>query len=100
MAKQQQQKVTPEQLKGAHGVVPTVRVQGEKGPMTINVSDYDEEEHTLVKGEKAPSAGKSSKAGLEDMTKDELKQRLDKQGVEYHSDATKDELLKLAQKGG
>lgn len=93
---------TAEMRKGAHGVYETVTVEGPGGPMRINAHEYDEEEHgKQLEQPKGRSGGsrKAKKAELEDMTKEEIMKELDKQGVEYPSHATKDELVKLAQKG-
>lgn len=58
-------KVTPEQEKGAHGTLPTVKIVAEKtednpnGYIVINESDFDPDEHELhadTKKEQAEAA--------------------------------------------
>jgi hypothetical protein len=99
MPKQQQRTPDSNQLKGADGTFETITVKG----VRVNKHEHDEETDGPADKESSGGSGsRKSKKESEDydsMTKDEIQQELDKQGIEYKSDETKDELIKHLKKG-
>lgn len=91
-------KLNPDQLKGAHGTCPVVRIvaDNDEGFTEINEHDFDAEKgHVLFKAKAAKKAADSEAKERSEMTKAELVDELTKAGITADASMTKADLLAL-----
>lgn len=77
-------------------ILPTVTIVTENGPVVINESDFDPEEHMLYDPEAESTDEGDDEIDLDAMDRAELREVLDAHGIEYDGRAGEDKLREMA----